>query len=581
MPGFIAPCLATLADEVPSRGQWCHEIKFDGYRVQAHLAHDRWKLFTRRGYDWTARFAGISQALRAIGSKSAILDGEVIVQAPTGRSDFRLLQADLASGRADRLAYCAFDLLYLDGYDLRDAALKHRRKLLQELLGKQQPRLLFSDAIESNPDELLQLVCRMELEGIVSKQLDAPYRSKRQTTWLKIKCHNSDAFPIVAFVEKLGARPRRIASLYLGRYEQDRLLYAGKAQTGFTMQEMVDLREQLDPYISARSPLSVAVKKPKATWVEPELQAEIEFSTYTTDGLLRAPVYKGLRDDLAGTQTARAPKRAIARSSQKQRTVPRENILQLLPDAVAPDVAELTEYWTRVHKRALRYLAHRPLKLVRRVGGKIFYHKGPLPPIPEAVHQLKIRKREAGEGTRVWVDDLAGLIGLVEMDVVEVHPWNAQVDDIEHADVMVFDLDPGPGVAWSFVVDSAFTLRELLEQHGYEDSWPKLTGGKGMHVMTPLHSRMTHDAAHKQSRRLSELLISTDPARYTITASPTARKGRLFVDYLRNGRGTTAVGTFSPRAKPGFPIAAPVSWADVERGMRPDEFTTSKPPRGR
>ena len=581
MPGFIEPCLATLVEQVPTRGQWCHEIKFDGYRVQAHLANGKWKLFTRNGYDWTTRFAGIPQALRAIGNKSVILDGEVVVQAPSGRSDFRLLQADLASGRADRLAYCAFDLLYLDGYDLRDAALKHRRSLLQDVLDKQQPRLLFSDAIESNSEELLQMVCRMELEGIVSKQLDAPYRSKRQMTWLKIKCHNSGSFPIIAFVEKLGARPRRIASLYLGRYQQGKLLYAGKAQTGFTMQELVELREQLDPFITGKSPLAVPVKKPKATWVEPKLQAEIEFSTYTADGLLRAPVYKGIRDDLASDRAVRSAKRPAARIVNKQRTVPRENILQLLHDAVAPDAEQLTEYWTRVHKRALPYLAHRPLKLVRRVGGQIFYHKGALPPIPESVHELKIRKREGGEGTRVWVDDLAGLLGLVDMDVVEVHPWNAQVEDIEHADTMVFDLDPGPGVPWSFVVDSAFTLRELLEQHGYEDNWPKLTGGKGLHVMVPLSEPMTHDAAHKQSRALSELLVSTDPARYTITASPAARKGRLFVDYLRNGRGTTAVGTFSPRARPGFPVAAPVTWASVERGMRPDEFTTIKLPRAR
>jgi bifunctional non-homologous end joining protein LigD len=228
-------------------------------------------------------------------------------------------------------------------------------------------------------------------------------------------------------------------------------------------------------------------------------------------------------------------------------------------------------------KRALPCLGRRPLKLVRHTRGTIFYHKGALPPIPESVHQLRIEKREGGEGVRVWVDSLAGLLGLVEMDVVEVHPWAATVDDIEHPDLLVFDLDPGGGVAWAFVIESALRLRKLLQDEGL-DSWPKLTGGKGLHLMVPIDRDISHDAVRLYCRRLAQRLEAADPAHYTTSSAPAKRNKRIYIDYLRNGRGTTAVGAYSPRAREGFPVAAPVTWAQVERGIHPDAFTIARPP---
>src|SRR5438045_4775037 len=264
----------------------------------------------------------------------------------------------------------------------------------------------------------------MGLEGIVAKRVDAPYRSGRQDSWIKLKCVKSDTFPIIAFVEKLGARPRKIASLYVGRREGDRLLYAGKARSGYTETVAREIRERLDPLIRNKSPLSVPVKKPKATWVEPVMKAEIEYSAVTDDGLLRAAVFKGLRDDLL--PKVAAPTSAPTSRKSKARPhigVPRENILQLLPEAVTPSKDELASYWRKVSKRALLYLARRPLKLVRRVHGTTFYHKGPLPKeIPNSVHQLRIEKREGGSGTRLWVDNLDGLLDLVHLGAVELHP---------------------------------------------------------------------------------------------------------------------------------------------------------------
>jgi bifunctional non-homologous end joining protein LigD len=230
-----------------------------------------------------------------------------------------------------------------------------------------------------------------------------------------------------------------------------------------------------------------------------------------------------------------------------------------------------------VGKRALLYLGRRPLKLVRHVRGTTFYHKGPLPPIPKSVRTLTIHKREGGEGTRVWVEDVAGLLGLLDLDVIEVHPWNATVDDIEHPDVLVFDLDPGAGIEWSFVIETALALRTFVRGEGL-DSWPKLTGGKGIHVMVPIARNLTHDEARRYSRQLAQRLAALDPKRYTLSAGLAQRTGRLFIDYLRNGRGTTAVGAYSPRARTGFPVAAPVTWKQVDKGVRPDAFNLSNPP---
>jgi bifunctional non-homologous end joining protein LigD len=575
-PGFITPCDPTLRERAPDGPRWLHEIKIDGYRAQVRIHHRRITVYSRSGYNWTDHFHHIAHAVKALSEHDLIIDGEATVFGNTGLPDFQALRRELAKQHSDRLVYLAFDLLYLDGYDLRGAPLIERKRALQDLLAKAPPKIHYVEPFEMDDGEAVyRHACKLKLEGIVSKRRDSSYRSGRQDTWLKLKCTKSDSFPIVAFVEKLGARPRRIASLYVGRREGDRLIYAGKARSGYTEAVAREVRERLDPLIIKRSPLSVPVKKPKATWIQPVVQAEIEYGGITDDGLLREAVFKGLRDDLAAVEAPTPPTRA-QRSGKGRGGVPRENILQLLPDAVAPSKEELAAYWRKVAKRALPLLGRRPLKLVRHTRGTIFYHKGPLPPIPDAVHQLRIEKREGGEGVRVWVDSLTGFLGLVEMDVVEVHPWAATVDDIEHADMLAFDLDPGDGVPWDFVIESAIRMRELLEKEGL-NPWPKLTGGKGLHLMAPLARKLTHDAAHSYARRLAQRLAHTDPDRYLTSAALARRPGRLFIDYLRNGRGTTAVGAYSPRVREGFPIAAPVTWKQVERGISSDAFAMSHP----
>jgi bifunctional non-homologous end joining protein LigD len=582
-PSFIEPCLATLLTEIPKDPDLIHEIKLDGYRTQAHVNDGNVTLYTRRGHDWTDAFGTIAAALCDLRARQVVLDGEVAVFDEYGVSDFHRLQEDLARGRDDRLVYSVFDLLYLEGFDLRRTPLIKRKEELAKLL-RSLPRahVRLSDHLEGGGNVVFEQACSMRLEGIISKKRNSPYRSGRQKSWSKTKCTKSDSYPIIAFVEKLGAQPRRIASLYIGRRHGDRLLYAGKARSGYTDAIARDIRERLDPFIRKSSPLSSPIKKPKATWVEPVLHAEVKFSGITADGLLREAVFKGIRGDLAAPPTTRAP-RKTARSRGSAVTgarIPKENILQLLPDAVAPSQESLMNYWRKVHKRALDHLGHRPLKLVRHVHGTTFYHKGPLPPIPGSVHQLKLQKREGGEGIRLWVDDLEGLLGLVEMGAVELHPWNSTVEDIERPDIVVFDLDPGEGVGWDFVIESALNLRELVRAEGH-DSWPKVTGGKGLHVMVPVERDMTHDAARGYCREIARRLAATDPAHYTLSAATSERRHRVFIDYLRNGRGTTAIGTYSPRARPGIPIAAPVTWAQVKAGIRSDAFSIATPFRRR
>jgi bifunctional non-homologous end joining protein LigD len=580
--GFVDPCDPTLAERAPSGADWLYEIKADGYRAQAHLRHGKVTVYSRTGLNWTKQFRRIADAVEQLKAGEAVIDGEAVVYGTNGVPDFQAMRRATGARSSAALRYQAFDLLYLDGRDLRQVPYVERKAALERLLKSAPEALIYVEHMGAEDGQpVFEHACKMGLEGIVAKRRHSPYRSGRTDAWLKLKCKASDTFPIVAFVEKLGAKPRRIASLYVGRREGDAVLYAGKVQTGYTHDVAMEVRERLDPFITKKSPLAKRVDKPKATWVEPVIEAEIEYGARTDDGLLRAAVFKGLRDDLA--KPDRTPKQPAYVSRQAKRSehgVPHENILQLLPDAIAPSKEELRAYWRRAYKSALEYLGGRPLKLVRHTHGITFYHRGPLPPIPPSVHQLHIQKREGGEGVRVWVDDLEGLLGLVDMDAVELHPWAATIKNIEQPDRLVFDLDPGPGIEWQFVVETALKLRALIEDDGYE-SWPKLTGGKGLHLMVPIEPSISHDEARDYCRRMADRIVQGDRRRYTISPAPQERGGRIYIDYLRNGRGNTAIGAYSPRARQGFPIAAPVTWRDVERGIKPDAFSMNRLPKRR
>jgi bifunctional non-homologous end joining protein LigD len=672
LPAFIAPCLCTAADAVPPGDGWLHEIKWDGYRLMARVERGKTRLLTRNGYDWTGRFPAVARAAAELAAEAAYLDGEVIVEDRRGVSDFAALKAALAAGRADKAVLFAFDLLHLDGEDLRSMPLFERKARLAALL-ERMPRgfpIRYSEHLEEHGEFMFRQASAMGLEGIISKRRNAPYVSGRSDDWLKIRHVKRHEFVVAGYLPAKN-RPKAVSSLVLGWYEGDDLVYVGRVGSGFAgwsarevWQRLQPLRRDTPPFAAGRPPGGAA------QWVEPELVAEVTYGDWSSEEFLRLASFKGLREDKPAREVTReriiapaavpqprrktetATRRASAEAPPAQageaRTrarpvadiaeagagepatlrrdaapktprgkaagsevttlnrsanareervpasagakhasramrprarlpVPAENILQLLPDAVVPSPAALAAYWRRVADEALEYLGRRPLKLVRHVKGVTFYHRGPLPPIPGAVHQLRIEKREGGQGTRLWVDSLDGLLGLVEIGAVELHPWGATVDDIERPDMLVFDLDAGEGIPWTFVIETAMTLRGLLNDEGLE-TWPKLTGGKGVHVMVPVEPALEWDAAHAYCKDVAQQLAATNPDRYTISAALADRRGRLFVDYLRNGRGTTAIGTYSPRARPGFPIAAPVTWGELQAGIGSEAFTMDSAP---
>src|SRR3954469_23493682 len=496
LPGFVPPQLTQLVQEAPEGEEWLHEIKFDGYRMAARIDDGEVRLLTRSGLNWTDKYPPIAEALAKLPLRAGYLDGELCGVRADGTSSFSMIQAASDSGNAAALAFFLFDCLHLNGKDLTPLPLQERKQRLAELLAGVGAPLQYSDHQAGRGREFHAQACKLRLEGIVSKRADAAYARGNRGIWVKTKCLNREEFVVVGWTDPEGSRPH-LGSLLLAYYAPDgKLVYAGRAGTGLNTAELLRLRRQLEPMGIERMPLDVPPPRTsrfgsplvlsRVHWVEPELVAEVTFLTWTEEGLLRHVVYQGLREDkpagevtrplateaapppttapAAVSHRARSPRQPAGRRARRT-AVPAENILQLLPEAVVPSKEQLAAYWTKVAPRALKHLGRRPLKLVRHTKDTTFYHMGPLPPVPAGVHQLRIEKRRGGQGVRLWVDDLAGLLGLVEMGAIELHPWGTTIDDIEHPDLLVFDLDPGEGIAWEFVVDTAFALRKLLEAH--------------------------------------------------------------------------------------------------------------------
>ena len=569
--GWIEPCLATEVARPPVGARWVHEIKRDGYRTQLHRHKDKITLYSSAGFDWTDRYGSIAEALSELPAKQVVIDAEMTV--PYGhcyRDDFWTLQADVARRRADRLIAHCFDIMILDGEDLRDLPFTERKKILAELLAAgTSEKLRYSEHMEEDGPELYAKAQALGLEGVVSKVADAPYRSGRSNAWLKTICQYRETLPIIGVKVDKGA----FAGLYLGRMQSGKLVYAGKVERGFTDDTTAELMVHVERRSVKRCVLQSPPDKPKARWLEQGLTADVIHRGGLQVGRVRHAVFNGLNEE----RQSRARPLATATASV---SVARENILQLLPNATVPSVAQLKAHWRKVGREALAHLGNRPLKFVRHFEGTTYYHMGPLPPVPPSVHQLKIRKANGQPGIRLWVDSVEGLLGLVDMGIIEVHPWAATVADIERPDMLVFDLDPGKGIEWSFVVDTALRLRQMLKDEGFS-SWPKLTGGKGLHLMVPIEPQLTHRQVHEYSKALAIRLAATDPRRYTIVPGEDERVGKLFIDYLRNGRGCTAIGCYSPRAREGLRFAAPVTWQDVQRRLTANAFTLSASPKKR
>ena len=575
LPEFIEPQLAALAGKPPSGDSWVHEVKFDGYRLLARIDAGRAKLKTRSGLDWTTKFPSLKKALEALPVVTALFDGEVVVETERGTPDFAGLQADLSEGRSDRFRYYLFDLLYLDGVDLTGATLLDRKQALAQLLsGYEGDVLKMSEHFTARGDVMLTHACRLGLEGIVSKLKSARYRSGRSKAWLKTKCVEGSEFVIIGYVPSTTQR-RAIGSLVLSFHRKGKLEYAGRVGSGFTTRVAQDLWHKLETLRIDSPPLERAPPpevRRNVRWTKPSLVADVEIRGWTADNIARHAVFKGLRQDKPAADVVQ--ERSIAKAAAASSALP---VPLTHPDRVLwPDVGVtkqgLAEFYAEIWQWIAPYVVDRPLALVRCPGGVdagCFFQKHAW--AGSGAHIIRSRDAEGGEEI-LTIKDLKGLISLVQASVLEIHVWGAKLGTIEKPDGITFDLDPDAEVAWTDVVDAAFEVRDRLKEAGLA-SLVKTTGGKGLHVYAPLKPHAGWGAAKDFAHALAKQMAKDSPKKYLAMASKSARRGRIFIDYLRNGRGATAVAAYSTRARSGATVSTPLAWEELGPDLRSDRFT--------
>jgi len=581
LPKFVEPELATLVAAPPQGDEWLHEIKIDGYRVYCRRDGDKIAFMTRSGQDWTDKFAALADEIRALPGEQFGLDGEVAVFDAKGRSDFGDLQQALSEGHGGRLALIAFDLLYLDGKDLRGVPLRARKELLRALIPKEAETgaLRYSDHIEGAGDAIFKEAGKRGLEGIVSKRADAPYRSGRVGDWLKAKCIQRQEFVIGGFTEGERARKGGVGALLLGYYERGLLRYAGHVGTGFTAKSAAELRTRLMRMKIAKPAYDTVPKEGRAgaIWVRPELVCEVEFGNWTADGVLRHPSFKALREDKPATAIVREtvggpPPRAAAKSASTvagmvithpdRKVFPESNITKL----------DLARYYEAVAEWMLPEVANRPLSLLRcpeGIAGECFFQKHFEHGV-ERIRRVAIKEEKA---TRSYLvpREASDLVSLAQEGVIEIHPWGALADEPDKPDRIIFDFDPAPELPFSRVIEAAKTMRKMLS--GLKlTSFVKTTGGKGLHVVIPVRRDVTWDQLKNFSQAVALVLVESAPDKFTANPLKRERQGKIFVDYLRNARGSTAVAAYSVRARAGAPVAMPIDWGELERNFKPGRF---------
>jgi bifunctional non-homologous end joining protein LigD len=629
-PKPFTPEMATLVDEVPAGDDWIHEIKYDGYRLVVMLRDGEARLITRNGNDWTDRFPDTARALAALPATSAVLDGELVVLTRGGTTSFQALQNVLSSGRGAELVFYAFDLAYLDGMDLRGASLLDRKEALRALLAAGDGTVRFSDHIVGSGGEFYRQACGMGLEGIMCKRASSRYVHKRTRDWVKVKCLLRQEFVIGGYTEPKGSRSH-FGALLLGVHDENGdLVYAGKVGTGFNEARLGDVYARLKKLERADSPFVNHGRRGRGPrdvhWVDPELVCEIAFTEWTDEGILRHPVFQGLREDKPAADVVRerpahlpdgarsaaksdAPKpagraRAAERATRDEHPAARtrpvppstqqpnvrrrgkgedtevQGVRISSPDkALYPALGitklDLARYYEAVGEWMLPHVQDRPLTLVRcpdGIAGDCFYQKHGDQHFHASIGRVPIAENDGDEKVYTYVDSVAGLVGMVQMGVLELHTSNAKRQNFEKPDRFVIDLDPAPDVPWARTVASAIQVRDRLAELKL-DSWVKSTGGKGLHIVIPLAKRHAWDEVKDFTRAFSADLSARNPGKYLIKATIAARKGKIFIDYLRNGRGATSIGAYCVRAKPTAAISVPLRWEELSPRLDPDAFT--------
>jgi bifunctional non-homologous end joining protein LigD len=632
LPAKLEPQLATLVEEAPQGDDWVYEVKFDGYRLLARVEKGKAKLVTRNGHDWSAKFPEIREALQALPMDAGWLDGEVCVMNAKGVSSFSLLQQWLSNdgeGARHAAVFMLFDLPYFQGRDLRDVPLRERKKLLAALLaqGKHQDVLRFSDHLGADGAGARDQACKLGLEGLIGKRVDGAYVNGRSRDWVKLKCRQRQEFVIAGYTPPQGARTG-FGSLLLAVHENGKLRYAGRVGTGFDEKRLQSMLKELQALETDESPfdsaLPAAARVRGTRWVKPQLVAEITFAEWTSDGHVRQGAFEGLREDKPardiGTELpadARPPGKAAAKRSAAgktpAKTVERKaaakktaakkaagktarsrkmnasetaeldnevaGIVISHPDRVVfPDDGvtklDVARFYERIAGNLLPYVKGRPLSLVRCPGGidgECFFQKHATQWDLKGVERPMIRDTH-GENPYIVVKNVEGLVSLAQMGNLELHAWNATMKNIEKPDMLVMDFDPAEDVPWNQVADAAQAARTLFEALGLQ-SFLKTTGGKGLHVVVPFTPKDGWDEVKEFSHHIALRMVEAFPDRFLATATKAKRKGKIFVDYLRNGRGATAVAPYTLRARPGATVAVPLDWKDLKRDWRSKPVT--------
>ena len=592
LPEWIAPQLATLVDHMPSDEHWLHEIKFDGYRLLCRVKKEDVRLFTRNANDWTPKLSAQADAMRRLRLDEAWLDGEAVVLTEEGRSSFQALQNAFDSHFTGRIVYCVFDLLYLNGYDLRAAPLIERKRLLASLLSRSHdPHLRYSDHIIGDNQASFEEACRQGLEGLIVKRMDAGYRSGRGRGWLKVKCEQRQEFVIGGYTEPAGSR-HGFGALLVGFYEDGQLRYAGKVGTGFTdrllkklHRTLLRMEQRTPPFVNP--PRGYDAKG--AHWVSPKLVAEIRFAEWTEEGILRQPSFQGLRTDKPAAAVGRERAQNVVQAGQDRPSAKppgkrrKETAGLTNPDRVLyPDIgltkSGLAAYYDEVADWMVPHVRGRPLTLVRCPEGyqDCFYQKHANEKVPKAVGRIEIEE-DGGRDTYMLAESREALLGLVQMGVLEVHTWGSTKDRLERPDRLTFDLDPDPSVTWPQVIEAAHLTKTLLDELGLV-CFLKTTGGKGLHIVTPIQRTLEWDEVKTFAKLVADHLVAAIPQRFTSNMAKRARKGKIFIDYLRNARGATAIAAYSTRAKPGAPVSVPIAWDELSEDLPSDYFTVMNVP---
>jgi bifunctional non-homologous end joining protein LigD len=622
LPDFIPPSLATLSTAPPSGSGWVHEIKFDGYRIQARLDHGEVRLLTRKGLDWTKKFPNVADAVAKLNAKTALLDGEVVVEDERGASSSDL-QAALKQGERNRFIYYVFDLLHLNGRDLTGLPLSERKAELQRLLGARKGTgpIRYSEHFDKDGSVVLDQACRMTLEGIVSKRADAPYRSGRSDAFIKTKCSSAQEF-VVGGYSPSTAMPKAIGALVVGYYEGDRLIYAGRIGTGYTHAIARDLWNALHPLEIAKPAFhqfpATLRRRRDILWVEPKLVIEAHLRGWTADGLVRQAAFKGVREDKPPREVVRERPAALNSTTKPARRKPtgrvaaqaskvatkrsrpaakpaRQSPARSAP--AAPGTAKswrdgdvrfthpdrvywvdvgvtkqnLADYYAGVWDWMAPHVIGRPLALVRcpdGTKGECFFQKHASAGLTERNLRI-ITDRNSRQV--LAVENLDGLLSLVQAGVLEVHVRGSRIDSLDCCDRIVFDLDPGEGVDWRQIVQAAREVRERLASLKLE-SFIKLSGGKGLHVVAPIEGS-GWDETKRFVQAFAFAMAADDPDRYVAKMTKSIRDGKIFVDYMRNSLEQTSVAAYSTRARSGAPVSAPVSWQELGRTTGANQYT--------